>query len=46
MGTVEALDEATAMEKGSAEFNVPPTGLTAIRWVASGRASALQRELA
>jgi hypothetical protein len=35
------------MEKAAAEFKVPPNGLTAIRWVVSGRsASALQHELA
>jgi hypothetical protein len=31
LGTVEALDEATAIEKGAAEFKVPPTRLMAVR---------------
>ena len=31
LGTVEAPDEATAMEKGAAEFRVPATRLMAIR---------------
>ncbi len=31
LGTVEAPDEATAMEKAAAEFNVPATKLMAIQ---------------
>jgi hypothetical protein len=31
LGTVEAADQATAMEKAAAEFKVPATRLMAIR---------------